>query len=141
MDDLMEFAVAKIYRKAALRDTGSLARGIEAVQTGRLAFQIKVRAEDPESGFNYAPVTRFGHETHLITPRQDSVMTVSVLHWFTKGDIGPKGHRFEGEEVFRPWSRGFHPPKDWAERGHGAVQEATRRTGKLIARDISQELS
>src|SRR5687767_6696109 len=85
MDRLQEFSVDKVYRRLAqpLKDSGTLQRGIQARQTGRLSFDIHVRAIDPESGFNYAPVTRFGHDVEIIRPlgateasRRGRIMTV-----------------------------------------------------------------
>lgn len=137
VDNAGEFMVEKIYKVLArqISDTGHMRRGISWTRSGRLTINITGQAIDPESGFDYFPTRRFGHETHLITPTH-GFQDAGILHWIS----GPRSD-FPGHDVFSTFSRGFHPTSDWTERGAPAAREVVRRTGKLIANDILRELS
>lgn len=134
MDQAGEFMVEKLFKKAAPKDTGHLRRGISWVKTGQLTINIVGEAIDPESGFDYFDVTRFGHTGPIFPFR------AKVLHFFMPGDISPSGHIFPDAEVFAHSTKGFHPLSDWVDRALPNAREVANRTGKLIARDIRQEL-
>jgi hypothetical protein len=131
MEQAGDFMVQKIYRhpKIVPRDTGHLSRGIGWRRGGSLVIHITGEAIDPETGFDYFPVSRFGHETELILPSHHFV-GVGILYWETP----------DGLEVFSTFSRGFHPSSDWTDKAEPLAREVVRRTGRLIARDIMQEL-
>jgi len=136
VEDAGNFMVQKIYRNRKIipYDTGHMSRGIQWVKGGKLTIEIISTAVDPDSGFDYFPVTRFGHQTHLIVPRNQRVLREgerSILHWTNEDD----------NDVFSSWSRGFHPLTDWTDKAVPLAREVARRTGLLIARDIDRELS
>lgn len=125
-DQEIEQAVARtaqgsvrFFRVVAPRDTGRLGRGILALISGRRAT-VTAHARDPETGFDYVAVTRFGHRVSRIYPKPPNRAL--------KLTIG-------GRVIFRPSVAGYKPGADWARRplpqirilAGAVVSEAGRR--------------
>lgn len=140
MNDAGEFMVTHIYRRVAPQDEGTLREGIGWVRTGKLTINITGHAIS-ESGFDYFDITRHGHRG-MIFPSHGFI-GVGVLHFFSHFGArkSKTGTHFPKAEVFATFTRGFHPATDWVDKGTPAAREVVRRTGRLIARDIMQEIS
>lgn len=108
-----------IYAQVAPRRTGRLARGIRATTVG-LVMVVRAVARNPETGYDYVGVTRFGHRVSRIYARSAQALR------FTVG----------GQLLLRKSVRGYHPASDWAERGHRAADQAAeiaaRRFGERV---------
>ncbi len=87
----------RIYRAQAPKRTGRLARSITAQLAGSSAT-VKATAVNPQSGFGYARVTRFGHRVARIYPVRARALAIPV----------------PGGVIFRASVRGYKPATDWA---------------------------
>lgn len=86
----------RLYRAQAPKRTGRLARGVEAHIAGTSAT-VTVHAHNPQTGFDYAPVTRFGRGP--IRAQKAKALAFP----------GPGGIIFR--KSVGPWK----PSRDWAE--------------------------
>ena len=107
-----------IYAGHALKDTGRMARGIKAHRAGNVVL-VNAVAKNPETGFDYVAVTRFGHRLELIFPRKARAL------WTPYG--------------YFAYVRGFRPTGDWAARAWPQVKAAAEKVAdklgyKVIAR-------
>jgi hypothetical protein len=126
----------------ALKDSGRMARGIRAVQSGA-SYVVTAEAKNPVDGYDYVGVTRFGHKKRLIKPKYNRAKA-SVVD--TEGKRKQrKGAALRiplfGEVIYRSSVRGFHPLRDWVSE---AVPTIEKRAGVEIERlsaKISRRLS
>lgn len=126
----------KHFQKKAPKDTGHLRRGMTWFRTGQLTVNIAGQALDPDTGFDYFPISRFGHQTHLIRPIHH-FMGAGILRWEV-GSNSPFGD--VGNIVWSTYSRGFHPIGDWTERGHEGAKHIAKLAGAAILRDVGKEM-
>lgn len=132
-----------IYSGFALKRSGRMARGVKAIHIGGSNVLVKVHARNPQSGYDYVGVTRFGHQLAVITPsgsrRPASVIATrrrrSRLHFLS----GPPPALRLPSGQYRYSVRGFHPAGDWAMRAWPHVKAAgftaARKLGaKILAR-------
>ena len=118
-----------VYRAGAPVDTGALARSITSTIAfrGRLV-RVAVSADAERDGFDYMPVTRWGHTLPVIRPRRKRYMTVHSRGRYAR-------------PVLRRRVRGVQHSVDW-------VDETTRRdaiplieaTERSLERDIDTVL-
>lgn len=106
-------AAELIFASHALVRTGRMARGITSRQEGDTVL-VTAHAADPQTGYDYVGVTRFGHRVRVIRP------------------VKAKALRFQprkgGPFIFRASVRGFRPASDWAADALPEVQaEADRQ--------------
>lgn len=127
-----------IFAAHALRNTGRMARGVRAVVAGDSAI-VTVEARNPQTGFDYVGVTRFGHRSRNITPTHPP-KAARFYPKTAKAFPLPFGFRrsitgFAALKMpfgYRRSVRGFHPSRDWAEGAMPEVQKvADERLGKL----------
>lgn len=125
-----------IFASFALFQTGRMARNIHTVQDGK-ELTIETEARDPQTGFDYVRITRFGHRTYRIVPKARAVADVLAT-----GRRRKKGHRAmlrwvqtDGNVIYRHSTRGFHPVKDWASEALPEIRtRAQSRMGTLARR-------
>lgn len=91
VEDLGEDAEL-ILAAHALRRSGRMARNITATSQGLSAI-VTVEAKNPETGYDYVGVTRFGHRVARIYPKRAKAL---------RTPFGPRAS-----------VRGFHPASDW----------------------------
>jgi hypothetical protein len=130
-DDEMEWAVGetargsvRLFRAVAPQDTGRLERGILASISGKSA-RITARARDPETGFDYVAVSRWGHRVGRIYPKPPNRAL--------RLTIG-------GQVLYRTSVKGYRPGSDWAARplsqirvlAGAIVSEAGRRIARAL---------
>jgi hypothetical protein len=111
-----------VFAAHALVDTGRMARGVYSLILGD-AVIVRVEARDPETGYDYVAVTRFGHASFVIRPKRAKALRFGI----------------GGATVFATYTRGFHPAGDWRDRALPQVHaeadiEAQRLAGRLEAR-------
>lgn len=126
--DDAELAFAAHARHAS----GRMARGVKAHQRGSIV-EVVVHARNPDGGYDYVGVTRFGHKGEFIYPRQDRraayvIDTKRRRHTGKKvGDQPALRFVIGGRVFFRGRVKAFHPDHDWAEDAMPEVREAAER--------------
>lgn len=108
-----------VYRGRAQRDTGRLHRGITR-RGGGLEFTVRADAVNPESGYDYVGVTRFGHAVARIYPKHSKAL---------RTPFGPRAS-----------VRGYKPASDWAEDSFPAIRSHARSVSSRIGRQIIAEI-
>jgi hypothetical protein len=103
--------------------TGRLSRGIRSVPSPG-GFAIRADAQNPETGYDYVGVTRFGHRAAWIVPRQ-----ARALRFFI-------GRRM----VFARRVRGYRPASDWVEDALPAVRAEEMAAVTRLGRRIDSRL-
>lgn len=106
--------------KEALADAapGSVGRGVEIETVGTVLYVTVHRYS--EEGYDYAPVTRFGHRVERIYPVHAKAL---------KTPWGP-----------RAWVRGYHPDHDWAEDAMPIIQASLGPGISQLKRKITAEV-
>ena len=112
------------FRQAAPKKTGRLARGIRS-RIGIDGFVISMNATN--NGYNYGGVTRFGHRTAFIEPKDPRRM----LRLNLAG----------GSFIYRARVRGFPPATDWAGQTRVQLRSALRRESVLLGRQVARRMS
>lgn len=115
LDDILDRALQDLGQRAvdALRSvapegrTKQLWRGIRARRRGPRGIDVTIHAVAPDSGFDYAWITRFGHQVEEITPTEGRQ---ALLVRFQSGD-----------NAFFDRVRGFQPTGDWVDRALPAI--------------------
>lgn len=111
-----------IYQAHAPRRSGRLARGVARRSLVGGGEEIGARAIDPDSGFDYVAVSRFGHIKARIVPTRGRWLKLKM------------GMR-RNQRVFRKSVRGFHPTSDWVDDARVAVEtEAERNMARFNSR-------
>lgn len=108
-----------VFAAHALRKSGRMARSIAATGLtgdGNPSLVVTAEAKNPETGFDYVGVTRFGHRVSRIYPKQAKALRT------------PWGPRMS--------VRGFRPATDWRDDALPAVRELTRLAGARISRRL-----
>lgn len=134
LDDVSDDAV-KIFQFHALHESGRLRRGIRALKNGG-RLEIVAEAVDPDSGFDYVRVTRFGHVVPVIYPGRKARSIYSEAQYTRAGGfrVRPlKGAKaLKTKYGFKAKVRGFRPTGDWAEPAYDEV--------RILADDLLQEM-
>lgn len=114
-----------IFKRAAPKDTRALARSIDSKLLFRgSAIKLSVTADARRRGFNYLPVTRYGHLVPFITARRGK-LTVFV-----------GGRRSRGKMILRPKVRGYRPNVDWVEIGTALARPVIVHAERELSRHI-----
>lgn len=123
----------KITRGFAPHRSGRLERGIKArVRSygGRIILEVLSTARSDE-GFDYLPVTRFGHKQAIIYPK-----TKKALAFRIGGPGAPSG----GKVIVRAWVRGYKPDHDWVELAYEEMQHLMDEAAQHLARRVDRRL-
>ncbi len=125
-----------VFAAHALRKTGRMARGVRAQSAGDTVL-VTVHAENPETGFDYVAVTRFGHRKRVIKPRH---APRPGRYLAPIPGVGPrwvnKRAALRTPFGFRASVRGFKPSGDWALRALPQVRRSADREMKLLGQQI-----
>lgn len=136
----------------APEETGRLARGIRAVSKGK-TVELRANARDPETGYNYVPVTRFGHRVAIIYPGQRARSITSPLRLTSRGTVrlteGPGARRdiFGGARAlktkfgYRAWVRGVRVSSDWVEDALPEIEAAAHQRLEQLGRHVAREVN
>lgn len=125
------------YRQRAPSRSGLLKSSIARVEIGRASrttVVVGANARDPQTGFDYVPVTRFGHRVARIYPRVDRAAATVVSTRQPRLMNGRGFLRFSvgGEVFFRRSVRGYHPAVDWATLADPVIDAALAIQGARI---------
>jgi hypothetical protein len=125
--------VEQEFAAAAPEDTGRLRGRVHAfVYFGRPSQpQITVRtfARDPDSGYAYVNVTRFGHRKAVIVARRAPKLAVHYA-----------GHRNPHIVAFVDAVRGYRPTHDWAEDAAAAASRSVDHSATRLGRAIEAKV-
>lgn len=130
-----------IFAAYALKRTGRLARGIVSRVLGSVV-QVEAHAKDPRSGYDYVGVTRFGHRVARIEPRADRAPASVRATGRSRARGAHAALRIPvgGTAIYRRWSRGFHPARDWAEAAIPQVEAAAERQAQKLGEKVAERI-
>lgn len=133
------------FRIYAPEDSGRLLQGIRGIIFGRQELIVTVRAEDPETGFDYVDVTRFGHRVDRIYAGQKGRSATSPARFTVRGTerITPlRGARALKTKLgFFRSVRGFKPAHDWAEPAFDLIEQLGARNLEALGRGIVRDIA
>lgn len=109
--------------------TPRLARGMSSEARGNLVL-VRAHARDPESGYDYVGVTRFGHKLPRIHPTRV---------WGRSGP--PYGAALRTPRGFFKSVPSYQPKGDWSRRAHPAILQTARRRVQKLGHDITVKLA
>ena len=123
-----------VFGAYAPHRTGRLVRGIASIVAGATVI-VRDFAQNPESGYDYVGVTRFGHRVARIYPKHTSASVLGT----GKRKAGALRMVIGGRVLYRASVAGYHPASDWAEDALPEVEAeaevvAARLGGKIEAR-------
>ncbi|WP_297776463.1 hypothetical protein [Mycobacterium sp.] len=119
------------YREHAPEDSGRVRGSIRAApffnDPSQPRTSIYAYARDPKNGYDYLPVTRFGHRVLAIVPKVKRALTVHADGRDLAGD---------GPYFLAPVVSGYHPFTDWVDDAEqqavAETADSTRRLGREI---------
>jgi hypothetical protein len=134
LDDILERALFEIgqvsvgvLRLAAPRgDTGQLARGIKWRRRGDKGVDVTINAVNRQTGFDYAGVTRFGHQVEYIYPTE-----------------GRKALRINSRRIgisYRAYVHGVKVSHDWVDDAWPAITVDLDAVMKELGREVELRL-
>lgn len=121
----------RITREFAPSNTGRSARTIKArVRSygGRITLELHADFVNPDTGYDFLRVTRFGHRVAFIFPRN-----AKALRFVPRGAPG-------GKPIFRMFVRGYHPKRDWVEQAHAVVGDRLGQVSDRVGRQVATRL-
>jgi hypothetical protein len=109
-----------------------LIRGISS-EAGGGGVIVKDIARNPESGYDYVGVTRFGHRVARIYPKHTAAASTLANGKRRKGAL-----RFSagGGVLYRASVAGYHPASDWATDALPEVEVAAQAVATRLGRTI-----
>jgi hypothetical protein len=116
----------RTVRAYAPHRSGRLERGLQGrVRSygGRISIEITSTARS-DAGYDYLPVTRFGHRKAIITPVHARALKIQT----------PEG------VIFRKSVRGYRPDHDWVESAFRDLEDELDRAAERIGRTIDRSL-
>jgi hypothetical protein len=119
-----------LYRYAP-KDTGAMAESatssVRSRSSGTLVLDVDVESDARGSGFEYLPVTRYGHRTAVIVPKTAKALAVH------------RNGRHE-EPEYAHSVPGSHPTTDWVDNAHRSMRyryaQTTRNIGQAFDREV-----
>lgn len=142
-EDLAADAEIILQAHAPKGKTLRLARGIRARTVGDTTI-IEAEAKNPETGFDYVGVTRFGHRVARIFPGRVARSIGSTVKFTASGTVRKRPVR--GARALKtPWGprasvRGFKPLGDWASGAREEVILLSEMKLKEFAEDVADRL-
>jgi hypothetical protein len=121
--------VLEIAQEFAPEDDGRLKKELTAPVSsagGTVRINLRSPVRDPDSGFAYTDVTRFGHRKKIIKP-----VKAQRLQFFSK---------VAGRVIAVKQVRGYTPEADWVEEAEPAMIEAVDESADELGRVITTRL-
>ncbi|HEY3435074.1 MAG TPA: hypothetical protein VGK41_05430 [Solirubrobacterales bacterium] len=119
----------EIGREFAPEDVGRLKQELTAPVSSRggtVRINLRSPVKDPDSGYEYTGVTRFGHRKKILKP--------------------VKGERFQfysnvaGRVISPKQVKGYKPEADWVQEAKPVIVEAVDESGEEIGREIETRI-
>lgn len=134
LDEMLDKAIRQLGQDsvdllqlaAPVGRTRQLQRGIKARKRGTRGLDITIHAIAPETGYDYAAVTRFGHQVEEITPTEGRA---ALRVRFQGGDVG-----------FFDRVRGFSPAGDWVDKALPAIGLRSEEVMNELGRELELRL-
>jgi hypothetical protein len=117
----LRFIAVSTLQEAAPEKSGKLKAGVRARRRGTEGFDITLHARNEETGFDYALVSRFGHQVEYIYPKHAKALKLPLS--YKSSPIIKRGSKGKGQftlNVLKPQLnlrarvRGYKPDRDWA---------------------------
>lgn len=120
------------FKDHAPEDKGRLKRGITATPTAT-GVSIRVAAKDPETGYDYVGVTRFGHKVRRIRPIAGRTKSGRRIFrpGFLRLEIG-------GRVLYRTSVRGVVKKVDWVVPARAESRVYAREQMKQVGAEIAR---
>lgn len=121
--------VLEIAQGYAPEDSGALIKELTAPVSSRggsVRINLRSPVKDPDSGYAYTGVTRFGHRKKILTP-----VKAERFQFYSK---------VAGREISPKSVRGYSPATDWVEDAKPEMVEAVDESGDEIGRAIATRL-
>jgi hypothetical protein len=138
LDELAFLAVSGLEDDAP-EATGTLKRGIKTRKT-KSGFDVHLSAKDPKSGFDYAAVTRFGHEVQFIRSTRGEVwdargkpVPAKLKVNFNKFEKTSNRHGQNSNPVWLTQVRAYKPHVDWAFEALYRTEQFAERSAKSLS--------
>lgn len=125
-----------ILQAHAPTETGRLGRSIRAEWVGGQVL-VTANARDPQTGFDYVAVTRFGHKVAYIEPKARGRATVLATGRARKrGKQATLRFVIGGRVFYRRRVKGYKPGFDWRDRALPEINEVSQRAMATLGRRI-----
>lgn len=111
--------------------TGRLARGVSSTAQGLNAV-VRDDARNPQTGYDYVGVTRFGHREARLYARHAPATVLAT----GRARQGVLRFTIGGRVFYRRSVRAYRPLSDWAERAVPQIRAQAERTMSEIGRRI-----
>jgi len=121
--------VLEIAREFAPEHTGALKGELSAPVSsagGVVKINLRSPVRDPDSGYAYTGVTRFGH-------RQKTLRPVKAERFHFYSDV-------LGREISPRTVRGYSPEGDWVEEAQPEIADAVEESGEELGRQITERI-
>lgn len=120
-----------IYAAHAPHATGRLARGISSQAQG-LSAVVRADARNPQSGYDYVGVTRFGHRQARLYAKHAPATVLAT----GKARVGVLRFTIGGRVFYRRSVKAYHPLQDWSQRAMPQIRAQADRTMAELGRKI-----
>lgn len=111
--------VERIFAAHAPVKSGRLRRGVVSTRAGRMVV-VRATARNPQTGYDYVGVTRFGHRKAWIYPRQARALRFVI----------------GGRVIYAKRVRGYKPATDWRDEAMPAVRAAADAAAVRLGRRV-----
>lgn len=115
-----------------------LAREIKSVHMSPGVIEVQSNAKNPETGYAYTGVTRFGHRRMWIEPkRRNSASVITTRKSRGRGRRANLRLDFGGGEIlFRRKVRAYRPSHDWVQDAMPQIKSNAHRIAITLAKRI-----
>jgi hypothetical protein len=120
-----------VFAAHAPHRSGRLIRGISSLVLGGRVI-VKDEARNPETGYDYVGVTRFGHKVARIYPKHAAASSLAT----GKAKKGALRIPMGGGFIFRASVAGYHPGSDWADEALPEVRSQAQVVATRLGRRI-----
>ena len=121
--------VLEIGREFAPEDVGRLKNELTAPVSSRggtVRVTLRSPVKDPDSGYAYTGVTRFGHRKKVLLP-----VKAERFQFYST----PAGRVISPKKV-----KGYHPKVDWVAEAQPVIAEVVEQSGEEIGREIATRI-
>jgi hypothetical protein len=121
--------VLEIGREFAPEDSGALKKELTAPVSSRggtVRINLRSPVKDPESGYAYTGVTRFGHRKKILTPTRSE-----RFQFYSK---------VAGRQISPKSVRGYKPETDWVDDAYPEMVTVLDDSAEEIGRNIEDRI-
>ncbi len=119
----------------ALYASGRMSRSVRSVRVGG-ETQIIAEAKNPQTGYDYVGVTRFGHKGIIVPRTRGRATVVATGKARKRGKKAMLRFSIGGRVVYSRSTKGFHPTTDWVKDALPEVDASAQRLLTRLARKV-----